>query len=228
MKAKSLLGVALFPIIALAPAAGQASPEVFKILGRDLVLPTPAGYCPLGSSAIEQQMLEMQRQNTSIAGELAHLAVPCDELRTIRAGKTDRFKRWVQVLVLKNKGEVKLVRASRAQFVQAVASTGKANPPDMAALSKRIDAHLSQKGFGVGIVEPRVTPLGSTDDAVFMEITMTASTGGSKIPLVAVGAVTMANNLPLGVYAYSAADAKGPTPAAVIQGYLDGVLRSNP
>lgn len=220
--------VAWISMVSLAPVLAHASPQVLQVLGRDLVLPPPAGYCTLGESGIEKQMWEMQRQNTSMAGELAQLAVPCDELKALRAGKSDRFKRWAQVLVLKSKGEVKLVPIPRAQFVQGVAASGRNSPPDMAALSKRIEAHLSQRGSGVGVEGPRATQLGATPDAAFVEVTMTVTAGAVKIPVVAVGAITVANKLPVAVYAYSAADAKGATPAAVISGYLEGVLRNNP
>lgn len=203
----------------------SAFADIVTVLGKSLRLLPPDGFCILGKSPVEREMEQFQRQNTAAAGELVQVAVPCAELSNFKARRADTFTRWVQILVLKQKGQLRLVAAPRAQFVRSVAGRLADSPPDMNALSQRIRDHLAKTETSIS--NPNAQPIGATSDAAFMEIRMTATVGGWTSPVAAVMAITVANELPLAVYAYVTPEARGESPAETAQLYLQKVISLN-
>lgn len=209
----------------LSATSAAAQPQAVTYLGRSVRLVPPDGFCTLGASAAERDMVNFQRHNTSPAGELAQFAVPCSELADLKAGKTDHFTRWVQVLVLKQKGQLKPVTASRETFVRGVAGSAALQRPDMEGVAARLREHLSKTG--TSIADPVAVPIGATDEAFFMQMTMTATVGTYTSPVAAVMAVTVVNQLPLAVYSFATPKAKGADLADTAKVYLRSVIQLN-
>lgn len=215
----------IFGALLVATSQAAAQTQSVSYLGRTILLAPPQGFCTLGNSPGEKEMETFQKHNTAPAGELAQIAVPCDELVDFRTRKTDKFTKWVQVLVLKQQGQMKTVTGPRANFLLALGGNLASQPPDMNAVSARLREHLSKTGSSV--TNPTVQPIGSTADAVFMQITMTATVGSFTSPVVAVMAITVVNQLPLAVYAYATPKARGESPVDTSATYLRSVIQLN-
>lgn len=170
-------------------------------------------------------MQEFQQRNTAPAGVLAQLAVPCTELTDFKTRKIENFTRWVQILVLKPKGQLALVQTPREEFVRKIAGSFAKSPPDMDALAKRIREHLAKNDSAARIASTK--PIGATSEAFFVEIRGTAQVGSLSSPTSAVMAITTANHLPLGVYAFATPKAKGDSPAETLMAYLRSVIDRN-
>lgn len=214
-------------LVALAWAAlvAIAQAETFTALGRTIQLVPPPGFCKLGNSEVERELEQFQRQNTSLAGELAQLAVPCSELSDFKARRIESFTRWVQILVIKPKGQLTLATMSRADFVRGLAGNLADSPPDMAALAARARDHLAKADSSVSGVSAR--PMGATSEAVFMEIRSTATVGTRTTPVVSIMAITVANQLPIGVYAFATSRSRAASPVDTVRAYLRSVLELN-
>lgn len=211
--------------VAILGFTAAAHAETVTFLGKSIQLVPPPGFCKLGDSPIEREMEQFQRQNTAPAGELAQLAVPCTELNDFRSRKIENFTRWVQVLVLKQRGHLKIVTTPRANFVRAIAGRLADSPPDMNALSARIKDQLAKTDSSVSGASAQ--PIGATSEAVFMEISMTATVGTWTSPVVGVMAITVANQLPVAVYAFATPKARGELPVETSRAYLRKVIELN-
>ena len=209
----------------LAVTAASALADTVTVLGKSLQLLPPDGFCTLGASPVERELEQFRRQSAAPVGELVQLAVPCAELPAFKARMTDNFTRWVLILVVKQKGQLRLVTMPRLQFVRSVAGRLAERPPDMNALAERIRDHLAKTGSSVS--DPSVQPLGATSDAAFMEMQMTVGSGAGKSPVVAVMAITVVNQLPLAVYAYATPKARGESPGNTVWSYLQKALELN-
>ena len=194
-------------------------------MGKSIQLVPPPGFCKLGDSPIEREIEQFQRQNAAPVGELAQLAVPCTELNDFRSRKIENFTRWVQVLVLKQKGQLKTVTSPRASFVRATAGHLADSPPDMNALSARIKDQLAKSDSSVSGATAQT--IGATSEAAFIEISMTATVGAWTSPVVGVGAITLANQLPVAVYAFATPKARGESPVETTRAYLRKVIELN-
>lgn len=170
-------------------------------------------------------MQEFQRRNTAPAGELAQLAVPCTELTDFKTRKIENFTRFVQILVLKPKGQLTLVSTLREEFVRKIAGSYAKSPPDLDALARRIRENLAKNDSAVRIASTK--PIGATSEAFFVEIRGTAQVGRLSSPISAVMAITTANHLPIGVYAFATPKAKGDSPAEISMAYLRSVIDRN-
>ena len=215
----------LVAALAFASLVPTSRADTVTLLGRSLQVVPPPGFCKLGDSVPERELEQFQRQNTAPAGELAQMAVPCAELSDFRANKLEGFTRWVQVLVLKQKGQLKVVTTPRQEFVRAVAGRMANSPPDMNAIAARIRDHLAKTDSFVS--SPSAQPIGATNEAAFMEIRMTAGVGNRSSPVVGVMAITVANQLPIAVYAFATSKARGESPVDTSRAYLRKVLELN-
>jgi hypothetical protein len=212
-------------VVVVLGIASTANAESLSVLGRNIQLVPPPGFCTLGNSAVELELARFQRQNTSPAGELVQFAVPCSELSNFKSGKSENFTRWVQILVLKHKGALKTVTTPRVDFVRDIAGRLADSPPDMNALSARMRDHLAKSGSSVSGASAQ--PIGATSEAVFMELRMTVTHGTDTSPVVAVMAVTVVNQLPVAVYAYATPKSRGESPVDTSRAYLRKVIDLN-
>ncbi|WP_112187952.1 hypothetical protein [Methylibium petroleiphilum] len=215
----------LLAITALSLISFGANAETVTYLGRSINLDPPPGFCQLNSSPEERALFEYQRRNTEPAGELAQFAVPCTELADVRALKADRFTRWVQVLVLKRKGQLLPVSAPRTQFVRGLAGHFADTPLDVERLSRRANKHLAQTNTAV--TDFSYEPLGTTQDAFFTRMKMMAQVGTVTSPVSAIAATTVVNQLPIGVYAFGTPKAKGEPAIETTRAYLRQILDRN-
>ena len=211
--------------VAISGYISTVNAETVTILGRSIQLSPPPDFCTLGNSPTERKLEQFQRQNTAQAGELVQLAVPCAELNDFRTRKIENFTRWAQVLVLKQKGQLNTVSAPRTKFVRAVAGRLADSPPDMSAMSARIRDELARTDSLVSAVTAQ--PIGATSEAMFIEVRMTATVGTWTSPVVGVGAITVANQLPIAVYAYATPKARGESPVDTARAYLRKVIDFN-
>lgn len=210
--------------LALIAASVGAHAATFEVLGKTLQLSPPPEFCELGQSPREQALLEFQQKSMSLMGELAQMVVPCNELDAFISGEVDAFTRWAQVVVAKSKDRVQLVTVSRKAFIRNTA--GAANTPvDMAEVQRRVDDHLADTGVTMRAAGMR--PLGTTAQAFFTELRMTAQAEGQTVPLIAIVAVTTAKQLPLMLQIYGTPKATGAPLMETATAYVAQVLSAN-
>jgi hypothetical protein len=219
----TLRGLVIFlTSILFAPASGA---ESVVVIGRKLDLDPPNGFCLLGNSEREIQLLTRQRDNAALSGELAQFTVPCDEVSEYLLGKIDSFSRWAQVLVVRRQGQLGLVSETREEFVRATARNASTQSVDFAEVERKANQHLSQSGMTIGM--SGMEPIGIKDSAFFAMMRMTAEGNGVVVPIVAVVAATVVNRLPIVVQVYRTQRATDEPVASVAVSYVQSVINKN-
>ena len=219
MKFRILLSAAL----CLAPVA--ASAESFEALGRTIEQRSPESFCRLGESEREVALLELQTRSTAPAGALAQFTVPCRELEDFRQGKIESFSRWAQVLVVRRQGKFWLVRESREEFVRATAGNVASKPVDFAEVNRASRQHLAQSSANVAMTGMR--PIGVRDSAYFATLNLVGEADGRKVPIAAVIAATVANQLPVVVQVYATTRAPDESLVEIASSYVRNVVARN-
>lgn len=207
--------------IVLAGASQARAQQAYA--GQTLKVALPPGFCVVGTSPMEQELLQMQRHNTAPAGELAQMAAPCDQLRAWLKGSTDSFTRWTQILVLKSKGQIKPISMSRGEFAKQLAGTKTAT---LESLNARMRDHLAKNQTTSALTG--VEPLGADANASYTMMRGKAAVAGEGYSFNALNAITVLNKLPVGIYAFEIPGTRGPDIAKTLQGHLQAMLAANP
>ncbi len=156
-------------LLALAFAA-NAQAQDFSLLGRQLRLPPPQGYCVADDSHVERPVVARMRKLLEPQGPFLMMFVECAELQRIReAGRefTDGFTDFGTYSAFALHGELKAVDQSRQAFLGAIASVD-----DEAAAREGIDRGLKRlRAIGRTITSTvNLGILGVDSNAIYMGV----------------------------------------------------------
>lgn len=212
----------LFAILA---ASGLAHAETIEVLSQKLNIQNPAGYCSLGKSPRERELMALNERAVGQGARVVHVAIRCTELAEFKKGTRDQFDHWAQIQLLGPKGEFKRIEVSREAFLSAVSKN--APRTDMAAIQERINA--SFKDLDLSVTGTQAQPVGRDGNAVYMSMRMNLVVGDTTKPISALGAVTLINSLPLSalVYESSSSSFSRTRLQSTLQELLNGLLTSN-
>lgn len=180
-------------------AATSVRAETVVVLGRDVRVTSPPGYCAVGDSERERQLLSSSQRAMGRDARAVFTAARCEELDELRRGHRDGLEHWVQVQLLAMGGDFRALTLDRETFV-ARNSRGKQRL-DANELNRQLREVFGDKRKT--ITEVRFDVLGRDANAVYGAITMRMDGSGGPT-VTGLSALTLINSLPLSLNAYEA------------------------
>ena len=179
-------------------ACGVAWGDTVDILGQKLTFSNPSGYCTLGNTQPERDLLNVSQRSVGLGSCIIHVAVRCSELAAFKRGIRDELDHWLQIQLIGSKGDFKRMEIGRETFLAAIA---KVSPRlDTAEISRRIKSALADTD--VSMTNMQVAPLGRDGNAAYFSLRMNLSTRSSSRPVTGLSVITLVNSLPLTINVY--------------------------
>lgn len=186
--------------VVLCMSCGLVEAETIEVLGQRISFTNPSGYCTLGSSSRERELMAMSQTAVGPGARLVHAAIRCSELEAFRVGRRDTLDHWLQIQLIGPKGDFKRLEMGREAFLAGVAKTSpRLNPTE---INRRIRAALENPELNFS--KMKVTPLGRDGNAVYFSSRMNLNIGESSRPVTGLSGITLLNSLPLSVIVYEA------------------------
>jgi hypothetical protein len=179
-------------------ACGVAWGDTIDVLGQRLSFGNPSGYCTLGNTQRERDLLNVSQRAVRPDSRIVHAAVLCPELEAFKRGARDELDHWLQIQLIGPKGNFKRMEVGRETFLSAVAE---ASPKlDTAEINRRIKSAVADTD--VSMTKMQVAPLGRDGNAVYFSLRMNLTTGSRSRPVTGLSGITLVNSLPLTINVY--------------------------
>ena len=179
-------------------SAGLAQGETIDVLGQKISFSNPSGYCTLGHSQRERDLMTMSQRSVGPGSRIVHAAIRCPELEAFRRGTREDLDHWLQIQLIGPKGEFKRMEMGGEAFLIGVA---KASPRlDTSEINRRIRAALADPDMSLS--EMQVASLGRDGNAVYFSSRMNLNVGNSSRPVTGLSGITLINSLPLTMNVY--------------------------
>lgn len=177
-----------------------ASAETFEVLGQRINVTNPAGYCTVGSSPRERELMVTGQRLVGPGARIVHAAYRCSELEAFKAGRQETFDHWFLIQLIGPKGNFKRMEVGREAFLVGIT---KATPRiDSGEIRRRMRAALDSDT--VGLSDMQFTPIGRDGNAAYYSIRMTLKDGQVNRAITGLTAITLLNSLPLSSNVYEA------------------------
>ena len=176
----------------------RAAAESVNVLGQQVLFSNPSGYCTLGESAREVELMDLAKRSLAEGSRLVHAAVLCSELEDYRMGRREMLDHWLQIQLIGPKGNFQRIEMLREAFLSGLSkSTPRVNS---AELNRRLKA--SFENSDVALTDMKFDPIGRDGNAVYFSMRMNMSVGESSRPVSGISAITLLNSLPLSINVY--------------------------
>ena len=176
----------------------RAAAESVNVLGQQVLFSNPSGYCTLGESAREVELMDLAKRSLAEGSRLVHAAVLCSELEDYRMGRREMLDHWLQIQLIGPKGNFQRIEMPREAFLSGLSkSTPRVNS---AELNRRLKA--SFENSDVALTDMKFDPIGRDGNAVYFSMRMNMSVGESSRPVSGISAITLLNSLPLSINVY--------------------------
>ena len=176
----------------------RAAAESVNVLGQQVLFSNPSGYCTLGESAREGELMDLAKRSLAEGSRLVHAAVLCSELEDYRMGRREMLDHWLQIQLIGPKGNFQRIEMPREAFLSGLSkSTPRVNS---AELNRRLKA--SFENSDVALTDMKFDPIGRDGNAVYFSMRMNMSVGESSRPISGISAITLLNSLPLSINVY--------------------------
>lgn len=178
--------------------SGLARGDTIDVLGQKLSFSNPSGYCTLGNTQRERDLMAMSQRAVGPGSRIVHAAIRCPELEAFKRGTRDELDHWLQIQLIGPKGDFKRIEVGREAFLVGVA---KASPRlDTSEINRRIKAALADTDLSLSKME--VASLGRDGNAVYFSSRMNLNVGNSSRPVTGLSGITLVNSLPLTINVY--------------------------
>lgn len=179
-------------------ACGLARGDTIDVLGQKLSFNNPSGYCTLGNTQRERDLLAVSQHSVGPGSRIIHAAIRCNELEAFKKGTRDELDHWLQIQLIGAQGNFKRLEIGREAFLVGVA---KASPRlDTSEISRRIKAALADTDLSLSKMQ--VAPLGRDGNAVYLSSRMNLNVGNNSRPVTGLSGITLVNSLPLTINVY--------------------------
>lgn len=201
-----------------------------NIAGRTLRLLPPPGYCIVGKTSKQERAL-LRQESTLNADkvQMLQLSVECGELEELRNGSRDYINRWAKVGALKANGRVEHVPFTRSEFSSMLAkSASREQDLNPQTINKRLADAFKETGFSVSDASFRIVGADSQSAYFNSRIQVTVAPDRTR-ELRAIGAISVANGLPVAVYLFRVAnepETQG-NDVGILQEYWRSILAAN-
>lgn len=171
-----------------------------EVLGQQINYTVPDGYCAVGETQRERELLDQARRAVGPSIRLLHMAVSCSELKAFATGKRDYLDHWLQVQLVGPKGIFKRLEIGKEAYLSAIS---KFSPQlDLTEVNRRMESIFANQAVSIG--EPQIVPLGRDGNAAYFAGRMTLTMGADSRLITTFGAMTLVNSLPLNFWIYEA------------------------
>ena len=178
--------------------SGLARGDTIEVLGQKLSFSNPPGYCKLGNTQRERELMIMSQRAVGPGSRIVHAAIRCPELEAFKRGTRDELDHWLQIQLIGPKGDFKRMEIGRESFLVGVA---KASPRlDTSEINRRIKAALANTD--VSMTKMQVSQLGRDGNAVYFSSRMNLNGGNRSRPVTGLSGITLVNSLPLTINVY--------------------------
>lgn len=172
--------------------------ESVNVLGQQVVFSNPSGYCTPGKSAREVELMDLVRRSLGEGSRLVHAAVRCSELEDYRKGRRDMLDHWLQIQLIRPKGNFQRIEMPREAFLSGLS---KSSPRVNAAeLNQRLKASFENND--ISLSDMKFEPIGRDGNAFYFSMRMNTSVGETSRPVTGISGITLLNSLPLLISVY--------------------------
>lgn len=195
----------------------QTSPitKTLTILNQQINFTLPPGFCSLGSSDREKELLESTKKTLGISIKLVFVGVNCAELKTFVSGQRDAVDNFMQIQLIGPRGDFKRLEISRENYLNAISQqSAKLSNSELEEKMKKI-----MQDADVNLLNTDIKDIGRDGNAFYMTTKSTINYDGNLRTVVGLGGSTLINSLPLSVLVFDAA------PTRNTQSKLHSVLR---
>ncbi len=204
--------------------------EEVAVAGRTLKLNPPHGFCLVDKTTKqERDLLKKEGANNAEKVRMLQLSVECSELAEFRAGTREYLHQWAKVVVLKTDGKVESVPFTRPQFAAMLAkSANRTQRSDPQAMNLMLEDAFRETGFIAS--DRNVQIIGADLEAAYLNMSVQLRVTPNRTrDLRGVGAMSVANGLPIAVYLFRVIGEKNSPnkEAPTLQKYLQAVLAAN-
>ena len=176
----------------------RAAAESVNVLGQQVLFSNPSGYCTLGESAREVELMDLAKRSLAEGSRLVHAAVLCSELEDYRMGRREMLDHWLQIQLIGPKGNFQRIEMPREAFLSGLSkSTPRVNS---AELNRRLKA--SFENSDVALTDMKFDPIGRDGNAVYFSMRMDMIVGEDSRPVTGISGITLLNSLPLSINVY--------------------------
>jgi len=177
---------------------GLARADTIDVIGQRLTFSNPSGYCTLGDSQRERELMDISQRVVSPGTRIIHAAIRCPELEEFKRGERDELDHWLQIQLIGQKGEFKRMETGREAFLAGIAKTSR--PLNTSEMNRRINAALSDAGLSLS--KTAFTFLGRDGNAVYFSARMNLNVGDTSRPVTGLSGMTLVNALPMTISVY--------------------------
>lgn len=175
-----------------------ARAETIDVLGQKLSFSNPSGYCTLGNTQSERDLMNISQRAVGAGSRIVHAAIRCTEIEEYKRGERDVLDHWLQIQLIGPKGDFKRIEIGRETFLLGAS---KASPRlDTSEINRRINSTLT--GSDLSLSKMQVIPIGRDGNAVYFSSRMTLNVGNVSRPVTGLSGVTLVNSLPLTINVY--------------------------
>lgn len=179
----------------------SAATESVNVLGQQVVFSNPIGYCTPSKSAREGELMDWARRSLGEGSRLVHSAVRCSELEDYRKGRREMLDHWLQIQLIRLKGDFQRIEMSREAFLSGLAkSSPRVNTSE---LNQRLKA--SFENGDISLSDMKLEPIGRDGNAVYFSMRMNMIVGQASRPVTGLSGITLLNSLPLSINVYEGA-----------------------
>lgn len=211
--------------VVLLTACGLARGDTIDVLGQRLSFSNPTGYCTLGDTQRERDLLAVSQRAIGPGSRIIHAAIQCNELEAFKKGTREELDHWLQIQLIGAHGNFKRLEIGREAFLVGVA---KASPRlNTSEINRRIKAALADTNLSLSKMQ--VARLGRDGNAVYLSSRMNLNVGNNSRPVTGLSGITLVNSLPLTINVYEgtgSASSRGKLQPA-LQQLLLSVLTEN-
>ncbi|NGP53582.1 peptidoglycan-binding domain-containing protein [Thioalkalivibrio sp. XN8] len=179
-------------------ARSGASKETIQALGQRLVFSNPNGYCTLGGTPREEELLSLTKRSLGKDVRLLHAAVQCTELDEYKNGRRDTLDHWLQIQLLGPGGDFQRFEVGREAFLAGISSANPRISPQ--ELNKRLQAAFDT--YRVELSQPEVNPIGRDGNAFYFSMRMNMSVEDTTRTITGLSGMTLLNSLPIAINVY--------------------------
>lgn len=172
------------------------------VLGQSISFTNPKGYCSVGDSARERDLMSSSTKALGPNVRLLHASVRCNELEEFKRGERDLLDHWFQVQMIGAKGKFQRVEMERGAFLAALAKAA----PRVSEVDLKVRLRSTFRDLGMNMKSFQHDTIGKDGNAVYIAYRMELAAGGPARSIAGLGGITLINAIPLSLNVYSTDD----------------------
>lgn len=174
-------------------------------LGQPISFTNPKGYCSVGESSRERDLMSSSSKALGPNVRLLHASVRCNELEEFKRGERDLLDNWFQIQMIGAKGRFQRIEMERSAFLAALAKAS----PRVSEVELKVRMRTAFRELGMNMQSFQHETIGKDGNAVYVAYRMELAAGGLARTVTGLGGITLINAIPLSLNVYSSDDSSG-------------------